>query len=30
VTAGSTTVLAQRQFQFFAHFADSAGKPITE
>jgi hypothetical protein len=24
----SSTVLAQRQFQFFAHFADAAGKPI--
>jgi len=29
LSAGSGTVLAQRQFQFFAHFADSAGKPIT-
>ena len=28
--AGSTTMLAQRQFQFFAHFADSTGKPITD
>ena len=30
LSAGSTTVLAQRQFQFFAHFADSTGKPITD
>ena len=29
VFAATTTVLAQRQFQFFAHFADAAGKPIT-
>jgi hypothetical protein len=27
VTA-TTTVLAQRQFQFFAHFSDASGKPI--
>ena len=24
----STTTLAQRQFQFFAHFTDAAGKPV--
>jgi hypothetical protein len=24
----ATTLLAQRQFQFFAHFADAAGKPL--
>jgi hypothetical protein len=28
VFAATTTVLAQRQFQFFAHFADPAGKPL--
>jgi hypothetical protein len=26
--AAATTVLAQRQFQFFAHFSDASGKPI--
>ena len=26
---GSSTVLAQRQFQFFAHFADATGRPIS-
>jgi hypothetical protein len=26
--AATTTVLAQRQFTFFAHFADASGKPI--
>jgi hypothetical protein len=25
----ATPVLAQRQFQFFAHFSDASGKPIT-
>ena len=28
VCAATTTVQAQRQFQFFAHFADAAGKPV--
>src|SRR5689334_2405749 len=28
VFVATTTVLAQRQFQFFAHFADAAGKPL--
>jgi hypothetical protein len=27
--AATAPVLAQRQFQFFAHFADTAGKPIS-
>ena len=26
--AAATPVLAQRQFQFFAHFSDATGKPI--
>lgn len=29
ILAATTTVLAQRQFQFFAHFADATGKPLT-
>jgi len=28
VLAATTPVLAQRQFQFFAHFSDAAGKPL--
>jgi hypothetical protein len=28
VVAATTTVLAQRQFTFFAHFSDASGKPI--
>jgi hypothetical protein len=28
VCAATTTVQAQRQFQFFAHFSDAVGKPI--
>jgi hypothetical protein len=28
ICAATTTVLAQRQFQFFAHFSDASGKPI--
>lgn len=28
VFAATTTVLAQRQFTFFAHFSDASGKPI--
>jgi hypothetical protein len=28
IVASTTTVLAQKQFQFFAHFSDAAGKPI--
>jgi hypothetical protein len=28
VFAATTTVLAQRQFTFFAHFADASGKPV--
>ena len=28
VYAAAATVLAQRQFQFFAHFSDASGKPI--
>ena len=28
VSAATATLIAQRQFQFFAHFSDAAGKPI--
>ena len=29
VCAATSTVLAQRQFQFFAHFSDASGKPVS-
>jgi hypothetical protein len=28
IGAAATTVRAQRQFQFFAHFSDASGRPI--